>query len=159
MDTAEPDTGRPGTTDPVGVPLAAPAAGGLGTAPAVVARPRRVRVERPRRLRHGTDFVLTWLDLPNDGSDPTLPLGTCLVLRTVGRAARDVLVDLPGGPVRGRDTLRPGSPLGIAAPVELEALVAVGTVFVEWSDRRGGARTTWLRVPPVPARYRTRSAR
>ena len=128
------------------------------SAPLQLADDRRVRPERTVRLRRAPVFVLTWLDLPNDGSDPTLPLGTCLVLRTVGRPARDVLVDLPGGPVRGRDKLRPGAPLGIATPVELDAVVALGTVFVEWSDARGVSRTTWLRVPPVPARYRSPAA-
>jgi hypothetical protein len=154
MDTAEPDTGRPSTTDPADATTAldpsAPAATTTG--------PARVRRERITRVRRQATFVLSWLDLPNDGSDPTLPLGTCLVLRTVGRPVRDVLVDVPGGPVRGRDRLRPGAPLGIATPVELDALLAVGTVFVEWSDGRGGERTTWLRVPPVPARYRSRAA-
>lgn len=159
MDTAEPDTGRPGTTDPSDAPTTIDPAATTGTAPAAHARALRVRRERVARVRRPATFVLTWLDLPNDGADPTLPLGTCLVLRTVGRPVRDVLVDLPGGPVRGRERLRPGAMLGIATPVELDALVALGTVFVEWSDGRGGSRTTWLRVPPVPARYRSPAAR
>lgn len=159
MDTAEPDTGRPGPTDPSDAATALDPTTTVGAAPATSTRPARLRRERTTRLRRPATFVLSWLDLPNDGSDPTLPLGTCLVLRTVGRPARDVLVDLPGGPVRGRDKLRPGAPLGIATPVELDAVVALGTVFVEWSDGRGVSRTTWLRVPPVPARYRSPAAR
>ncbi|KQS22893.1 hypothetical protein [Frigoribacterium sp. Leaf186] len=155
MDTAEPDTGRPGTTDPSDAATTLDPATTTGTAPATPTRALRVRPERVTRVRRPATFVLTWLDLPNDGEDPGLPLGTCLVLRTVGRSVRDVLVDLPGGSVRGRDKLRPGTMLGIATPVELDALVALGTVFVEWSDGRGGSRTTWLRVPPVPARYRS----
>ncbi|MBD8140097.1 hypothetical protein IFT36_05985 [Frigoribacterium sp. CFBP 13605] len=158
MDTAEPDTGRPGTNDPSDAALVLDPTATVGTVRTTPARPARIRRERATRLRRPATFVLSWLDLPNDGSDPTLPLGTCLVLRTVGRPARDVLVDLPGGPVRGRDKLRPGAPLGIATPVELDALVALGTVFVEWSDAHGVSRTTWLRVPPVPARYRSPAA-
>ena len=156
MDTAKPDTGRSEAThssDAALDPIRSIAASGDPSAtPVAVLFERAVHPSRP------ASFVLTWLELPNDGSDPSLPLGTCLVLRAVGRPVRNVLVDLPGGPVRGRDKLRPGAPLGIATPVELDALAALGTVFVEWSDARGVSRTTWLRVPPVPARYRSPAA-
>ena len=158
MDTAEPDTGRPGTTDPSDAATTLDPTATALPAPATATRVRRVRRERTTRLSRPAAFVLSWLELPNDGSDPTLPLGTCLVLRAVGRPVRDVLVDLPGGPVRGRDKLRPGAPLGIATPVELDALTALGTVFVEWSDAHGVSRTTWLRIPPVPARFRSPAA-
>lgn len=152
MDAAQPESGH-------AEPARATAAPVQPTAGTTRARfdTSGIRPERASRLRRPARFVLTYLDLPNDGSDPSLPLGTCLVLRAVGRTVRDVLVDLPGGPVRAREKLRPGAMLGIATPVELGALTEVGTVFVEWADSLGTPRTSWLRLPPVPARYRSRT--
>jgi hypothetical protein len=118
---------------------------------------RRVRPERAVRLRRVPTFVLTWLDVPNDGSDPALPLGTCLVLRSVGgQTPRDVVVELPGGVARRTDALRRRSTMGVATPTEIGTLAELGTLFVEWTSSDGVRRTTWLRVPTVPARYRVR---
>jgi len=115
--------------------------------------------ERPLSLRRAPRFFLSYLLLPNDGTDPSLPLGTCLVLRSVGGdAPRRVVVDLPAGATRTTERLLPGTAVGVATPVELPALVELGTVFVEWEARDGVRRTAWLRVPPVPARYRSRAA-
>jgi hypothetical protein len=127
------------------------------SAPLQRADDRRVRPERAVRLRRVPAFVLTWLDVPNDGSDPALPLGTCLVLRSVGgQTPRDVVVELPGGVARRTDALRRRSTMGVATPTEIGALAELGTLFVEWTSSDGVRRTTWLRVPTVPARYRVR---
>ena len=48
--------------------------------------------------------------------------------------------------------------MGVATPTEIGALAELGTVFVEWTSSDGVRRTTWLRVPSVPARYRVRRA-
>lgn len=117
----------------------------------------RVSPERTVRLRRAPVLVLTWLDVPNDGSDPALPLGTCLVLRSVGgQTPRDVVVEVPGGVARRTDALRRRSTMGVATPTEVGTLAELGTLFVEWTSSDGIRRTTWLRVPTVPARYRVR---
>lgn len=139
-------------------------ASGTEQPPAVGARPGsstgRLRTERVARLPKAPRFYLTYLSLPHDGSDPALPLGVCLVLQSIGgRDPRRVEVQLPDGTVRGTPRLRRGSMIGIATPAELPAVMDLGTVFVDWTSRDGERRTAWLRVPPVPARYRDRSAR
>ena len=129
------------------------------SAPQQLRDDRRVRPERVVRLRRAPSFFLTWLDVPNDGSDPALPLGACLVLRRVGgQTPRDVVVELPGGVARRSDALRRRSAMGVATPTEIGALAELGTVFVEWTSSDGVRRTTWLRLPAVPARYRVRRA-
>lgn len=115
----------------------------------------RLLRERPLSPRSAPRFFLSYLLLPNDGTDPATPLGTCLVLRSVGGSRpRRVVVDLPGGTTRTAERLPTGAAVGIATPVELPRLVELGTVFVEWEARDGVRRTAWVRVPPVPARYR-----
>ncbi|TWX40444.1 hypothetical protein ES689_03015 [Frigoribacterium sp. ACAM 257] len=126
-------------------------------APLVLDADRHDAVERFPRLRRAPLFSLDWLDVPNDVGRAGMPLGTCLVLRcTGGRVPENVVVELADGDVRRTDALGQHSELGIATPLELTALVDIGTVFVEWSSSGGARRTTWLRVPPVPSRYRVR---
>lgn len=116
----------------------------------------RLLRERPLSRRRAPRFFLSYLLLPNDGTDPATPLGTCLVLRSVGGSRpRRVVVDLPGGATRSAERLPADTAIGIATPVELPRLVELGTVFVEWEARDGVRRTAWVRVPPVPARYRS----
>ncbi|QNE44571.1 hypothetical protein F1C15_12775 [Frigoribacterium sp. NBH87] len=124
--------------------------------------PSSVRPERvvALRRRSAPRFYLTYLQSPNDGSDPAVPLGTCLVLRAIGgQTPRRVSVELPHDVVRTASSLRRGASVGIATPGELDELAALGTVFVEWVSRDGVTRTAWLRVPPTPARYRAGTAR
>ncbi|WP_423919426.1 hypothetical protein ACPEEZ_12295 [Frigoribacterium sp. 2-23] len=134
----------------------------VGSSRTVTAPRRSVSVRREQLvpLRRAPRFYLTYLPNPNDGTDPALPLGSCLVLKCIGgRPPRDVVVDLPTGAVRHSSKLRRESAIGIATPAELEAVVGIGTVFVEWVSRDGVTRTSWVKVPPIPARYLDRSAR
>ena len=148
MDTTEP--GTDGVLSAEGVPLAPMRT----AAPAVV----DIRPERVVALRRPPRFYLTYLDAPNDGRDPGLPLGTCLVLKAIGgQTPRRVEVDLPGGTVRTARKLPRGAGLAVASPDDLAAVAELGTVFVEWTSLDGMSRTAWVRVPPVPARYRDRT--
>jgi hypothetical protein len=151
MTTTSPDADGATAT---GAPRGARTRPRLGSA---TVRPERVVA---LRRRSAPRFYLTYLQSPNDGSDPAVPLGTCLVLRAIGgRTPRHVSVELPHGVVRTSPALRRGSSIGVAAPSELDDLAALGTVFVEWVSRDGVSRTAWLRVPPTPARYRAGTAR
>jgi len=157
MSTTSPDADGVIATGPTGTAAGVAASRTRGPVAGGRVRPERVAALRRRRSPR---FHLSWLPVPNDGSDPALPLGTCLVLRAVGgRPPRDVSVELPRGVVRSTRRLRPGSAVGLATPTEIDRLSEVGTVFVDWTSRDGVRRTAWLRVPPVPARYRARTGR
>jgi hypothetical protein len=135
-------------------------ASGTDQPPAVVHRaPRtlgRIRSERVPRLRRSPRFYLTYLDEPQATGDLSVPAGSCLVLRSIGGDdPRLVEVRLPDDSTAGIARLRRGSSVGVASPESLAAVVSLGTVFVDWTSPDGVRRTSWLRVPPIPARYRT----
>ena len=115
----------------------------------------RIRSERAPRLRRAPRFYLTYLDEPQASGDRSVPTGSCLVLRSIGGDdPRLVEVRLPDDSTVGTARLRRGSSVGVASPESLAALVSLGTVFVDWTSPDGVRRASWLRVPPIPARYR-----
>ncbi|RUR01877.1 hypothetical protein [Labedella endophytica] len=108
--------------------------------------------------RHRTgraELFLTWIDPIITGSLVT-PSG--LALGNAGRrTARSVVVDVPNGPQIAVDRLRRNGRIVVASlqePGSVAAVVAVGTVFVDWTDHHGQNRSAWLRVPPLPSRFR-----
>jgi hypothetical protein len=100
------------------------------------------------------DLFLVWTDPFVTGRDRT-PVG--LSLGNAGRrSASDVVIDIPTGPQIARTRLRRNGHVLIASldePGSIEATIAVGVVFVDWTDRRGERRSIWFRVPPVPTRF------
>lgn len=133
----------------------------LGPRPAPAVGPRRAPagpVTRPVRTRPArSPFTLTYLDAPTTVETPGIPTGTCLVLRnTGGRALRWASVT----PVDGTVGARVGRPLprhgdlGLGGREDVARLAAASDLFVDWVDQAGTDRSTWMRVPPVPARYR-----
>lgn len=119
--------------------------------------PAPVGADHGRRGRRGpeADLFLSWIDPIVTGSLST-PSG--LALGNAGRrAASDVVADVPNGPRLASERLRRHGRLLVASvdePGSITAVVAVGTVFVDWTDARGDRRSAWLRVPPLPSRFR-----
>jgi hypothetical protein len=105
--------------------------------------------------RPAVDLFLTWTDPVVTGTAST-PRG--LALGNAGRrSAADVTVDVPGGATVALARLRRNGRVLVAAldePGTIAAAVSLGTVFVDWTDGHGHRRSAWLRVPPVPSRFR-----
>jgi hypothetical protein len=110
---------------------------------------------RSRELSE-VDLFLVWTDPFVTGPART-PVG--LTLGNAGRrSALDVSIDIPTGPQVGRSRLRRNGHVLVASldePGSIQATIAVGVVFVDWTDREGERRSVWLRVPPVPTRFRS----
>jgi hypothetical protein len=102
------------------------------------------------------DLFLVWTDPFVTGADRT-PVG--LSLGNAGRrSATDVVIDIPTGPQVSRARLRRNGRMLVASLDEagsIEATIAVGLVFVDWTDRHGERCSVWLRVPPLPTRFRS----
>lgn len=122
------------------------------------AAPAAPRVWPPFRTgeRPDVDLFLVWTDPFVTGPART-PVG--LSLGNAGRrSAADVTIDIPTGPQVAASRLRRNGRVLIAAldvPGSIEATITVGVVFVDWTDRHGERRSVWLRVPPVPTRFRS----
>jgi hypothetical protein len=118
----------------------------------------RVPVAPPARRATDAELFLTWIDPVVTGELRT-PSG--LAVGNAGsRSAHDVSVDLPTGSHISAARLVRSARLLIASvdePGSIAAVVAAGTVFVDWTDRNGDRRTDWLRVPPLPARFSARA--
>lgn len=108
------------------------------------------------RQRPDVDLFLVWTDPFVTGPART-PVG--LTLGNAGRrSAVDVSIDIPTGPQVDRARLRRNGRVLLASldePGSIQATIAVGVVFVDWTDRHGERRSVWLRVPPVPTRFRS----
>ncbi|RWZ52769.1 hypothetical protein ELQ90_02155 [Labedella phragmitis] len=110
---------------------------------------------RLRRLPD-VDLFLVWTDPFVTGPART-PVG--LTLGNAGRrSAVAISIDIPTGPQVTKARLRRNGRIIVASldePGSIQATIAVGLVFVDWTDRHGERRSIWLRVPPVPTRFRS----